>query len=293
MQTNQLDFIVYVPKNIRRAALKRFSWQSLIFYSLLRIKSINNKTNGKYLNFSSTILKKKYGKEYRKHIDFLLKEKWIEENEKYKNAANGFSKSFRISDLNYQWIHKTHAVKLQNRIWEKFAGKTNEDTSDLTSCYLNHIHRRHNTLFLPAARSIASKRLKVKLDRKLPNLKFGNNGRVYSTIIVSKSTARKSVIFGKFGNLVNIDVTGMIQQLLNKEIQDQKWNNWIKDDFPSQIIKHFDQKFSRTVVKEQFMIAISKKCDFGFAADIRGLLEQDFPMIEPVRKIACRFLRIV
>ena len=85
----------------------------------------------------------------------------------------------------------------------------------------------------------------------------------------------------------------MIQQLLNKEIQDQKWNNWIKDDFPSQIIKHFDQKFSRTVVKEQFMIAISKKCDFGFAADIRGLLEQDFPMIEPVRKIACRFLRIV
>jgi len=279
MQTNLLDFIVYVPKNIRKASLNRFSWQSLIFYSLLRIKSINNKTNGKYLNFNSRILKKKYGKEYRKHIDFLLKEKWIEENKKYKNAANGFSKSFRISDLNFQWIHKTHAIKLQKRIWKKFAGKTNEDTSDLTSYYLNLIHRRHNTLFLPTARSIASKRLKVKLDRKLPNLKFGNNGRVYSTIIVSKSTARKGVIFGKFGNLVNIDVTSMIQQLLNKEIQDQKWNSWIKDDFPSQIMKHFDQKLSRTEVKEQFMIAISKKCDFGFAADIRGLLEQDFPLI--------------
>lgn len=279
MQTNQLDFIVYVPKNIRRAALKRFSWQSLIFYSLLRIKSINNKTNGKYLNFSSTILKKKYGKEYRKHIDFLLKEKWIEENEKYKNAANGFSKSFRISDLNYQWIHKTHAIKLQKRIWEKFAGKTAKDTSDLSSYYLNLIHRRHNTLSLSSARSTAAKRLKIKLDRQLPNVRYGENDRVYSSIILSKRDARKDVVFGQYGKLVNVDVTGMVHQLLNKDIQNEKWNNWIKEDFPTKIMKYFDEKLSRDRIKELFMIAISKNCNSGLASEVRKLLDFEFPLI--------------
>lgn len=279
MHPNQIEFIVYVPKNIRKTSLKRFSWQSLIFYSLLWLKRRNEKTNAKFINFHSPILKKKYGKDYRKHIDFLLKEKWIEENPRYKNAPNGFSKSFRISDLNYQWIHKSHAVKLQKRIWEKFAGKQAKDTSDLSSYYLNLIHRRHNTLFLPNARSIASKRLKVKLDRKLPNIHFGDNDRVYSAIILSKKNSRKDVVFGQYGKLVNVDVTCMIHQLLNKHIQDEKWNNWIKEDFPTKIMNYFHEKLSRNRIKKLFMIAISKKCNSGLASEIRKMLYFEFPLI--------------
>jgi hypothetical protein len=279
MKTSKIEFIVYSPKNIPKTSLKRFSWQSLIFYSLLWLKRNNDKTNANIINFKSTILKKKYGKDYRMHIDFLLKEKWIEENPRYKNGAGGFCKSFRVSEKNYPWIHKPHAIKLQKRIWEKFAGKFAKDTSDLSSYYLNLIHRRHNTLSLPLARSIAAKRLKIKLDRKLPNVRYGENDRVYSSIILSKKEARKDVIFGEYGKLINIDITGMVQQLLNKNIQDEKWNIWIKEDFPSKIIKHFDEKLTRDRVKELFMIAISKKCNSGLASEIRTFLDHEFPLL--------------
>jgi hypothetical protein len=279
MNSNQIEFLVYIPKNIRKTSLKRFSWQSLIFYSLLWLKRRRDKTNAKFINFHSPILKKKYGKDYRKHINFLVQEKWIEENTRYKNAPNGFSKSFRISDMNYQWNHKTHAVNLQKRIWEKFAGKLAKDTSDLSSYYLNLIHRRHNTLSLSSARSTAAKRLKIKLDRQLPNVRYGENDRVYSSIILSKRDARKDVVFGQYGKLVNVDVTGMVHQLLNKDIQDEKWNNWIKEDFPTKIMKYYDEKLTRDRVKELFMIAISKKCNSDFASDIRRLLDLEFPLI--------------
>jgi hypothetical protein len=112
MQDNKNEFIVYVHKNIRKKCLNRFSWQSLIFYSLLRDKSRHKESNGKYLNFDSKVLKKNYGKEYRKHIDFLLKEKWIEENPRYKNGEGGFCKSFRVSDNNYHWTHKPYAIEV-------------------------------------------------------------------------------------------------------------------------------------------------------------------------------------
>ena len=280
MQDKKKEFIVYVPKNIPKRYLNRFSWQSLIFYSLLRDKSRNKESNGKYLNFNSKVLKKNYGKEYRKHIDFLLNEKWIEENPRYKNGAGGFCKSFRVSDKNYPWIHKPLAIKLQKRIYEKFAGKLVKDKSDLSSYYLNLIHRRHNTLYIQSARSISSKRLKIKLDRRVSNLSIGENGRLYSTIITSRNIVRKDVIFGNYGKLVNVDVKGMIQQLLNKDIQDQKWNKWIEEDFPSKLIKHFGlSPKSRNKVKDYFMIAISKKCGSGIPADIRRLLEFEFPKI--------------
>lgn len=280
MQDNKIEFIVCVPKNIRKSVLKKFSWQSLIFYSILRDKSIRNSSNGKYLNFDSTILKKNYGKDYRKHIDFLLKENWIEENSRYKNGVGGFCKSFRISDNNYPWIHKPHAIKLQKRIWEKFAGKFVKDKSDLSSYYLKLIHKRHNILYIQSARSIASKKLKIKLDRKISNLSISNNGRLYSTIILSKTIARKDVIFGNYGKLVNVDVKGMIQQLLNKDIKDQKWNKWIEEDFLLKLIKYFDLSInSRERIKTYFMTALSNKCDYGIPAAIRSLLELEFPKI--------------
>jgi hypothetical protein len=280
MKTNQIEFIVHVPKYIRRKDLNRFSWQSLIFYSLLRDKSLHLKSNAKYLNFDSKILKKNFGKNYRQHIAFLLQENWIEENSKYKNGAGGFCKSFRISENNYPWKHKPYAIKLQKRIWEKFAGRLVKDKSDLSSYYVNLVQKKHNTLFIPSARSIAAKKLKIKLDRKVSNLSIGENGRLYSTIITCNKNARKHVIFGKYGKLVNVDVTGMIQQLLNKDIKDQKWNKWIEEDFPIKLIKHFDlPKNSRERVKEYFMVAISKNCGFGISSDIRKLLELEFPKI--------------
>jgi len=280
MITTKIEYLVKVPKYVRKNVLKSFSWQSLIFYSLLRTQSQNEKTNGKYINFSSSIIQKRFGKEYRKHIEFLLKEDWVQENPRYKNGEGGFTKSFRISDKNFALVHKSYAIKLQKRIWEKFAGKLVKDKSDLSSYYLNLIHKRHNTLYIQSARSISSKRLKIKLDRKVSNLSIAENGRLYSTIITSKNIVRKDVIFGNYGKLVNVDVKGMIQQLLNKDIQDKKWNKWIEEDFPSKLIKHFDlSPKSRNKVKEYFMIAISKKCGCGIPADIRILLEFEFPKI--------------
>jgi hypothetical protein len=87
------------------------------------------------------------------------------------------------------------------------------------------------------------------------------------------------VIFGEYGKLINIDVTGMVQQLLNKNIQDEKWNIWIKEDFPSKIIKYFNEKHTRDRFKELFMIAISKNCNSGLASEIRTFLDHEFPLI--------------
>ena len=279
MITTKIEYLVQVPKYVRKNVLKRFSWQSLIFYSLLRTQSQNEKTNGKYINFSSSILQKRFGKEYRKHIEFLLKEDWVQENPRYKNGEGGFSKSFRISDKNFAWVHKSHAIKLQKRIWEKFAGAVAIDKSDPSSTYLSLIIDRHNKLYITSARSIESKKLKIKLDQKLANVRFSENNRVLSTIIESKRDSRKDVIFGSYGKLVNIDVSGMIQQLLNRHIKDQKWNKWIEADFPSKLITHLDIKCSRDKAKELFMIAISKKIVSGDAERIRELLEYEFPSI--------------
>jgi len=279
MITTKTDYCVQVPKYIRKNELKRFSWQSLIFYSLLRTQSQNEKTNGKYINFSSSILQKRFGKEYRKHIEFLLKEDWVQENPRYKNGEGGFSKSFRISDKNFAWVHKSHAIKLQKRIWEKFAGAVAIDKSDPTSFYLSLIIERHNMLYITSARSIESKKLKVKLDRKLANVRFAANDRVLSTIIESKSDYRQDVMFGSYGRLANIDVSGMIQQQLNRYIKDKKWNKWVQQDFLFTLIDYLGLRCSRDMAKKSFMRAISNKCDTGNAERIRGVIEFEFPLI--------------
>jgi hypothetical protein len=207
----------------------------------------------------------------------LINERWIDENPKYKNGE--FSKSYRVSENNYPWVHKTFPVKLQKRIWKKFAGKVAEDKSDLTSYYLNLVFQRHNKLHIPEARSILSKKLKIKLDQNIANVRFAANDRVYSTIIEFDKVGRKDVIFGSYGRLANVDVCGMIQQQLNQNINDPKWDQWIKDDFATRLIEYFKSKKSRDTMKDIFMTAISRKPPHGLALNVLEMIQMEFPLI--------------
>jgi len=257
--------------------LKDMSWQSLIFYHFLRLETLKKKSNGMWISISSTDCQKKFTKNYRRHIDDLLKRKWIEENPRYKNAKDGFSKSFRLGDT-YQYTHKNHSVPLLPRKWNLFAGKHKEDTSDLSSSYLALIKERHDTLsFLGTSRGREASMLKALLDQKKASIKLTKTGRVNSSVLKRKKTARKHVMFGTFGWLVNVDITGMVQQLLNREIKNPKWNQWIRDDFVTTLKKIMGLKGHRNRIKEKFMTAISRKHDAPSATQIRSFLIQEFP----------------
>ena len=272
------NYSVTVPTFAKARELKLMHWQSLIFYSYLYGHTKKKKTNGLWINIPSTIFQKLYGKFYRKHLNDLLKRKWIEENSSYKNDKDGFTKSFRLSDQNYDKKHKKFSVLLQKRIYEKFV-KTSKDKSDLSTEYTRLLKKRHDALFISNARSAASKALKTRLDLKIANITIGENRRAYSTIISYKKTPRKDVTYGDRGWLVNVDVSGMVQQLLNKKIQNPKWNEWIKNDFASCLQKAMRLKANRSTVKVLFMVAISDGEQSENSLKIRQLLKKDFPDI--------------
>ena len=122
MKSGKINFTVQVPNTATSKMLKDMRWQSLVFYHFLRLETLKKKTHGMWISISSTDCQRKFTKNYRRHIDDLLKRKWIEENPRYKNARNGFSKSFRLGDT-YQYTHKNHSVPLLPRKWKLFAGK--------------------------------------------------------------------------------------------------------------------------------------------------------------------------
>jgi hypothetical protein len=272
------NYTVDVPSFAAAKELHSMSWQSLVFYSYLLGYTIRKKTNGKWINIPSRIFQGLYGKQYRKHLDYLLQIKWIEENSKYKNAKNGFTKSFRISNQNYAKKHKKFTVLLQKRIYEKIYTNPN-DKSDLSDEYTRLLKKRHDSLFISNARSVLSKQLKTKLDLKIANISIGEDKRAYSTIILYKKTARKDVTYGDRGSLVNVDVSAMIQQLLNWKIKDEKWDDWLRGDFASCLQKELKLKGNRDAVKRQFMTAISDGNKFATSLKILHFLKKEFPSI--------------
>ena len=278
MKTGKLNYNVTVPSFAKAKELKLMHWQSLVFYSYLYGHTKKKKTNGLWINIPSTIFQKLYGKHYRRHINSLLRCKWIEENPSYKNDENGFTKSFRLSNKTYDKKHRKFSVRLQKRIYEKFV-KTSKDKSDLGTEYTRLLKKRHDALFISSARSVASKALKTRLDLKIANITIGENRRAYSTIISYKKTPRKDVTYGDRGWLVNVDVSGMVQQLLNKKIQNPKWNEWIKNDFASCLQKAMRLKANRNTVKVLFMVAISDGEQSANSLRVRQFLNEEFPDI--------------
>lgn len=278
MKTGKFNYSVTVPSFAKAKELKLMHWQFLVFYSYLYKHTKKKKTNGMWINIPSTIFQKLYGKHYRKHLKALLRCKWIEENPSYKNDKNGFTKSFRLSDKTYSQKHKKHSVTLIKSVYEKFV-KTSKDKSDLNTEYTRLLKKRHDALFISNARSAASKALKTRLDLKIANITVGENKRAYSTIISYKKTARRDVIYGDRGQLVNVDVSGMVQQILNQNIKNERWKDWIKNDFASCLQKELRLKANRSTVKVQFMVAISDGEQSETSLKIRRFLEKEFPTI--------------
>ena len=278
MKLRNYNYCVTVPSFAKARELKGMSWHSLLFYSFLYGHTKIEETNGKWINIPSTLFQKLYGKHYRKHINALLQCQWIEENARYKNDKNGFTKSFRLSNKTYKNKHKKFSVSLQKRIYEKFV-KTSKDKSDLSTEYTRLLKKRHDALSIVNAHSATSKALKTKLDLKIANITIGENKRAYSTIISYKKTARRDVIYGDRGMLVNVDVSGMVQQILNRKIKNEKWNEWIKNDFASCLQKELRLKANRSSVKKQFMIALSDGEQSANSLKIRNYLNEEFPDI--------------
>jgi hypothetical protein len=280
MNSGKCNYSVTVPSFAKAKDLRGMHWQSLVFYSFLYGYTKKKQTNGKWINIPSKLFKKLYGKHYRWHVSTLLPNQlgWIEENPKYKNDTNGFTKSFRLSDRTYDKKHRKFPILLQKRIYEKFV-KTSKDKSDLSTEYAQLLKSRHDTLFISKSRSVASKALKTRLDLKIANITLGENKRAYSTIISSRKTPRKDVMYGDRGWLVNVDVSGMVQQILNRKTKNEKWNDWINKDFASCLQKSLGLKANRNSVKKQFMIAISDGEQTENSSKILQFLKKEFPEI--------------
>ena len=284
MLTAKLDYIVIVPVFAKKTFLKKLTWQSLVFYSKLRYRSLNNTPAAYYMNYSSSSLQKQYGKNYRKHLDLLLENKWIEENSSYKNTKNGYTKSYRISDVNYPFKHKEYAVKIQKRIWNKLVNNKKEEFID-DSPYISLIKTRHDNLSIINAKTLKEKKLKAQLEQKLSRIKVVKNGRLYSTIIGSDKNARNNVIFGKRGKMVNVDISSAIVQILNKDIKDQILNDFIKNGFRETLKSELNLTGRDKSIQVSFMSAISRKEVEGNAEVIRLFLQKRFPsMMEVVEK---------
>jgi hypothetical protein len=277
MKSYKGELFVRVPKNSK---LKGISWQTLHFYWFLLSRTIRQKTNGLWIPCWSKTLKKKYGKSYKSHIDRAIALGWVERNPRY--SVGTFSKSFRISLQNIQAPHRDHSIPVQKRIWEKIANKTIDDTSILDSDYTQLLKDRHDTLRITKASTPLVKELKMKLDFGVANVKTTRSGRVYSTILGSNKTTRKHVIFGRFGKLANVDVTGMVQQQLNKDLKDPEWDKMIQGDFLNCLKKEIGSVSKRDKLKEAFMIAISRGNPTGEPRDIREFLYRRFPKIMEV-----------
>jgi hypothetical protein len=283
MKAPRLDYIVKVPSFAKAKMLKSMNWRSLVFYHLLRCQCLSQKIKGRYIPQRSTLLQKQLGNQYRKHIKALLLGNlgWVQENPKYRNdKENGFPKSFRISDKNFPYDHYDHRISLLKSVWEKLPRDGEDDPTDPDTEYLRLIKERHNTLLMTIRpRKGEGKVLRSILDRKRPRITISDNLRVYSPIIRKDSELRKYIIFGKAGRLVNVDVSGMMQQTLNKKIKDKKWNQWIKDGFADTLKKTLGLKGSREAVKEMIWPALSKKKCYGSVLSIQKLLRKEFPAI--------------
>jgi len=280
--TSKSYFQIRVPKSVKAKELNEMSWQSLLFYHFLRCHRRNQGSNERFINFQSTLLQKKYTNAYRRHIDDLIGRGWIEVNPRYKNDKDGFTKSYRISGERsfYAEKHKKFSVPLIRSVWKRFEGSFMDDLSDQSDEYLRLVKERHDTLYIPATPvSHEGKLLKTKLQHKRANVHYEANGRVSSTIIKSRKPTRKYVLFGDRGKLVNIDVSGMIHQILNSEIRSQKWNNWIEHDFPKEVGTRLRLRRNRKTIKRLIIKALGKG-EFQYPVpQIRSLLRAEFPII--------------
>jgi hypothetical protein len=266
------------PKFATANTLKKLSWQSLVFYSQLLRKTQKDKTDGLFINLSSKYLQKLFGKHYRRHIDALLSIGWIEENSRYKNAKNGFTKSYRIGDPAYQVRHKKCAIRVQKRVYERFR-KHSKDKSETDCEYTRLLKQRHDTLWFSGDRSLAAKELRVKLDNKIANIRISRNQRLYSSVIGHSKSARKYVMFGERGSLANVDVSAMALQLLNKTVKDPNWSSWIRRDFFQCLNTALGLDVTRNRTKTLFMRAIGKKKDNLQVQRIRHFLRNTFPQV--------------
>jgi hypothetical protein len=282
MTAIRLDYIVKVPSFATSKMLKSMNWRSLVFYHLLRCQSLSQRIKGRFIPQRSKLLQKQFGREYRKHIEVLLIGNlgWVEENRKYKNDKDGFPKSFRISDKNFPYDHYDHRISLLKSVWDKLPRDGDDDPTDPDSEYLKLIKERHNTLTMTIRpRNPAGKVLRSILDRKRPRITISDNLRVYSPIITKDGELRKYIIFGEAGSIVNVDVSGMMQQILNKEIKDKKWDQWIKDGFADTLKKKLGLKGKIGTIKDMIWPALSKKRCYGSVLSIQKLLRKEFPAI--------------
>jgi hypothetical protein len=282
MIKDKLYYQIEVPKSIKQKELNAMTWQSLMFYHLLRKKRVTQGVEYNFINIPSSQLQDLYGKTYSKHIKDLEKRGWIEVNNRYKNAKDGFTKSYRLGSKNFIYTqdHKKFPLPLIKSVWDRFAPHFSQDQSEVTDDYLQLIKQRHDTLFIPnIPLSIVGKLLKTKLDKKRACVRRKAHNRIYSTIINSPKKARTDVVFGEQGKLVNIDVTGMIHQLLNRTIKDKKWNKWIEEDFPMKVIKSLRLYKNRNAMKKLIIKAYSKGSFQQPVPKIRSFLKQEFPEI--------------
>lgn len=282
MSEDKLYYQIEVPKSIKQKELNAMTWQSLMFYHLLRKKRATQGVEYNFINIPSSQLQDLYGKTYSKHIKALENIGWIEVNNRYKNAKDGFTKSYRIGSKNFIYTqeHKKFPLPLIKSVWDRFAPHFSLDQSEVTDDYLQLIKQRHDTLFIPnIPLSIAGKLLKTKLDKKRACVRRKAHNRIYSTIINSPKKSRTDVVFGEQGKLVNVDVTGMIHQLLNRTIKDKKWNKWIEEDFPMKVIKSLRLYKNRNAMKKLIIKAYSKGSFQQPVPKIRQFLRQEFPEI--------------
>ena len=282
MREDKLYYQIEVPKSIKQKELKTMTWQSLMFYHLLRKKRATQGVEYNFINIPSSQLQDLYGKTYSKHIKALEDIGWIEVNNRYKNAKDGFTKSYRLGSKNFIYTqeHKKFPLPLIKSVWGRFAPHFSQDQSEVTDDYLQLIKQRHDTLFIPIVPlSIAGKLLKTKLDKKRACVRRKAHNRIYSTIINSPKKSRTDVVFGEQGKLVNVDVTGMIHQLLNRFIKDKKWNKWIEEDFPMKVIKSLRLYKNRNAMKKLIIKAYSKGSFQQPVPKIRSFLKQEFPEI--------------
>jgi len=200
MSKDKLYYQIEVPKSIKQKELKAMSWQSLMFYHLLRKKRQSQGSEYNYINIPSSQLQDLYGKTYSVHIRDLEKRGWIEINHRYKNDKDGFTKSYRIGSKNFMYIqeHKKFPLPLIKSVWDRFAPHFSQDQSEVTDDYLQLIKQRHDTLFIPnVPLSIGGKLLKTKLEKKRACVRRKAHNRIYSTIINSPKKARTDVVFGE------------------------------------------------------------------------------------------------
>jgi hypothetical protein len=280
MNTKNFPFTVKVPSSTKIKDLKSLTWQSLVFYNQLRIMTFQHQTNGLWINLSSKTLLKRFGKHYATHIAELAKRDWIEINPKYAHGYKVFTKSYRLSDTTFAQKHKDHITFLGKQSWEKFAKKPSHEDSSNTSEYLQLIEQRHEMLHVPKMpKSLAGKKLKAKLDQKISSISRKSGGRVYSTIIQIDKNARKHVVFGKFGRLVNVDIRAAAPQILNIGINDPKWERWIRKGFLKCFAEAVEISPIKKTATKAFMAALSKKPKSERTQEIARYLTQEFPEI--------------